>query len=60
MAGMPKLDEAHLPAICDLLGATDTGLTRPKIGRHRPVCLPCPGRRKQLRVLISNLNTARL
>jgi len=25
MAVMPKLDEANLQAICDILGATDTG-----------------------------------
>jgi hypothetical protein len=28
----PKLDEADLQAICDILGATDRGLTGPKIG----------------------------
>ena len=30
MAVMPKLDEANSQAICDILGATDTGLTRPR------------------------------
>jgi hypothetical protein len=38
MAVMPKLDEANLQAICDILGATDTGLTGPKIGRYLQEC----------------------
>jgi hypothetical protein len=41
MAVMPKLDEANLQAICDILGATDTGLTGPKIGRYLQKC-DCP------------------
>jgi hypothetical protein len=40
-AVMPKLDEADLQAICDILGATDRGLTGPKIGRHLKEC-DCP------------------
>jgi hypothetical protein len=46
MAVMPKLDEANLQAICDILGATDTGLTGPKIGRYLQECDchdPAPG-----------------
>jgi hypothetical protein len=38
---MPKLDEADLQAICDILGATDRGPTGPKIGRHLKEC-DCP------------------
>jgi hypothetical protein len=34
MVVMPKLEEANLQAICHILGATDTGLTGPKIGRY--------------------------
>ena len=41
MAVMPKLDEANLQAICDILGATDTGLTGSKIGRYLQRC-DCP------------------
>jgi hypothetical protein len=38
MAVIPKLDDANLQAICDILGATDAGLTRPKIGRYLQKC----------------------
>jgi hypothetical protein len=41
MAVMPKLDEANLQAISDILGATNTGLTGPKIGRYLQEC-DCP------------------
>jgi hypothetical protein len=34
MASIPKLDDANLQAICDILGATNTGLTGPVIGRY--------------------------
>src|SRR5260370_40491114 len=34
MAVIPKLDEANLQAICDILGTTDTGLTGSKIGQY--------------------------
>jgi len=34
MAAIQKLDEANLQAICDILGATDTGLTGSKIGQY--------------------------
>lgn len=33
MSAVPKLEEANLRAICDILGATDTGLTGAEIGR---------------------------
>jgi hypothetical protein len=45
MAVMPKLDEANLQAICDILGATDTGLTGSKIGRYLQEC-DCPIRHR--------------
>jgi uncharacterized protein (TIGR02391 family) len=41
MAVIPKLDEANLQAICDILGATDTGLTGSKIGQYLREC-NCP------------------
>jgi len=41
MAAIPKLDEANLQAICDILGATDTGLTGSEIGRYLRECA-CP------------------
>src|SRR4029077_4193371 len=41
MAAIPKLDEGNLQAICDILGATDTGLTGPEIGRYLQEC-GCP------------------
>ncbi len=34
MAAIPKLDEANLQAICDILGDTSTGLTGSEIGRY--------------------------
>lgn len=41
MAVIQKLDEANLQAICDILGATDTGLTGSKIGQYLREC-GCP------------------
>lgn len=41
MAAIRKLDEANLQAICDILGATDTGLTGSEIGRYLREC-SCP------------------
>ena len=41
MAVMPKLDEANLQAISDIPGATDTGLTGPKIEQYLQEC-DCP------------------
>ncbi len=38
MAVIPELDEANLQAICDILGATDTGLTGSKIGQYLREC----------------------
>ena len=34
MAAITKLDEATLQALCDVPGATDTGLTGSEIGRY--------------------------
>jgi uncharacterized protein (TIGR02391 family) len=41
MAHIPKIDEANLQAICDILGDTNTGLTGPKIGQYLREC-GCP------------------
>jgi uncharacterized protein (TIGR02391 family) len=41
MAHIPKIDEANLQAICDILGDTNTGLTGPEIGRYLREC-GCP------------------
>jgi uncharacterized protein (TIGR02391 family) len=41
MTVIPELDEANLQAICDILGATDTGLTGSEIGRYLREC-NCP------------------
>lgn len=41
MAALPKLDEANLQAICDILGDTSTGLTGSEIGRYLREC-GCP------------------
>jgi hypothetical protein len=41
MAAIRKLDEANLQAICDVLGATDTGLTGSEIERYLREC-GCP------------------
>jgi hypothetical protein len=38
MAAIPKLNDASLQAICDILGATDTGLTGSEIGRYLHEC----------------------
>jgi uncharacterized protein (TIGR02391 family) len=38
MAAIPKLDDANLQALCDILGATDTGLTGSEIGRYLGEC----------------------
>jgi uncharacterized protein (TIGR02391 family) len=43
MARIPMLGDAHLQALCDILGATDTGLTGSEIGRHLSACrIPDP------------------
>jgi hypothetical protein len=36
MAAIPKLNEANLEALSDILGATNTGLTGSEIGRYDP------------------------
>jgi uncharacterized protein (TIGR02391 family) len=41
MAVIPKLNEANLEALSDILGATDTGLTGSEIGRYLREC-NCP------------------
>jgi uncharacterized protein (TIGR02391 family) len=41
MAAVPKINDANLQAICDILGATDTGLTGSEIGRYLHEC-GCP------------------
>ncbi|HEX4426594.1 MAG TPA: hypothetical protein VH079_14440 [Terriglobales bacterium] len=41
MAAIPKINDANLQAICDILGATDTGLTGSEIGRYLHEC-GCP------------------
>jgi hypothetical protein len=41
MAAIPKLNDPGLQAICDILGATDTGLTGSEIGRYLHEC-GCP------------------
>jgi hypothetical protein len=41
MAAIPKIKDANLQAICDILGATDTGLTGSEIGRYLHEC-GCP------------------
>jgi hypothetical protein len=41
MAAIPKLNEANLEALSDILGATDTGLTGSEIGRYLGEC-DCP------------------
>lgn len=38
MAAVPKLDEPTLQALCDILGATDSGLTGSEIGRYLGEC----------------------
>ena len=43
MAAIPVLDETHLEAICEVLGATDDGLTGSEIGRYLRDCgIPDP------------------
>lgn len=41
MAVITELDEANLQAVCDILGATDSGLTGSEIGRYLREC-NCP------------------
>jgi hypothetical protein len=41
MAAIPKIKDANLQAICEILGATDTGLTGSEIGRYLHEC-GCP------------------
>ena len=38
MTAIPALDETHLEAICEVLGATDSGLTGSEIGRYLREC----------------------
>lgn len=38
MAVIPSFDDATLQGLCDILGATDTGLTGTQIGRHLSEC----------------------
>lgn len=38
MAAIPKLNEANLQALCDILGDTGTGLTGSEIGRYLGEC----------------------
>lgn len=38
MPAIPTLDEAHLEAVCQVLGETDGGLTGSEIGRHLSQC----------------------
>ena len=38
MAVIPKLDEANLQALADILGDTSTGLTGSEIGRYLREC----------------------
>src|SRR3990172_1429486 len=43
MAVIPSLDETHLEAICDVLGATSDGMTGSEIGRYLRECsIPDP------------------
>jgi uncharacterized protein (TIGR02391 family) len=43
MAAIPPFSDASLQAICDILGATDSGLTGSEIGRHLRECsIPDP------------------
>jgi len=43
MAAIPKLDDANLQALCDIMGATDSGLTGSEIGRYLSECgIPDP------------------
>ena len=49
----PRLDEANLQAICDILGDTETGLTGTEIARYLGECHirdPCPNRTKRHRL----------
>jgi hypothetical protein len=38
MAVVPSFDDASLHALCDILGATDTGLAGSEIGQHLFKC----------------------
>jgi uncharacterized protein (TIGR02391 family) len=43
VAAIPKFDEPNLQALCDILGATDSGLTGSEIGRYLNECgIPDP------------------
>jgi hypothetical protein len=43
MAAIAKINDANLQAICDILGAIDTGLTGSEIGRYLHECgCGCP------------------
>jgi hypothetical protein len=53
MAAIPRLDEANLQAICEILGHTSTGLTGSAIGRYLRECGfpdPIPQMTKRLRL----------
>ena len=53
MTDVPKLNEANLQAICDILGDTETGLTGSEIGRYlreRNIADPIPGMTKRHRL----------
>lgn len=38
VAAIPKFDDANLQALCDIIGATDSGLTGSEIGRYLCEC----------------------
>jgi hypothetical protein len=65
VAVIPELDEANLQAVCDILGATDSGLTGSEIGRYLRECNcpdPVPQMTKRLRlyaVLVEKQNADR-
>src|SRR5438132_11906674 len=53
MAGEPRLSDANLEALCDILGDTGTGLTGSEIGRFLRECNiddPLPGYTKRHRL----------
>ena len=68
MAAIPKLNETHLKAICDILGRTSEGLVGSQIGALLQRCGiddPSPGITKRdrlfgaLRAMREGLNTSR-
>ena len=53
MSGDPKLSDANLEALCEVLGDTSTGLTGSEIGRYLGECNiadPMPGMTKRHRL----------